>query len=119
MGLGSTVRAAPRCLRHQRADRSAPRRAARSSRGPATGSGHDGRLPAADLDDFELEQFFGDGVQVVTYDDGSEERLSGDGRAMVRIPGIECAYRFSPPAAMSQTKAFSESLRIIIDPTES
>ena len=73
-------------------------------------------LPPLLTSDPELATYYADGVQVVHYQDESEERLPGDGTSLVVLPGVKCAYQFTPSRVHLFTSNFFSSLRIIERP---
>lgn len=62
----------------------------------------------------ELSAYYGPSATVITYTDGSEERLIGDGRSLVLLPGVPCAYEIDGAmSAMVEIGNFRAALRLI------
>ncbi|MEI8240776.1 MAG: hypothetical protein WCI22_15290 [Actinomycetota bacterium] len=63
--------------------------------------------------DSTIDPFYSATAAVVTYADGSQERLPGDGSILVLLPGVKCGYVFTTPIVHVDWDNFFHSLRIV------
>lgn len=73
-------------------------------------------LPPLTVGDSMLEPFYSATTDIQPYSDGSEERIPGDGSYMILLPGVECAYIFTPAFVHLYSDNFFYSLRTVAAP---